>query len=369
MRLRDVVGALSLACWSVAVLVARVGASEASGDCPMTDLRVCVWLSAFPCEVKLASGRRRIPMSSGVADPFISSEVDKHGVSDLQAGLAGMEGQSFVTAVARLRVESCYHHLLQLDDGERWQYKMWHSILAANFVGHMFSFKVLNIARLDKPQLRQQLAGLRARGFVVDLEDGEEQRLADHLSAVPAWLGGRLPLHALRLLPDSMALMSSGAWQILWVPNLPSEGQVSSYWSINWRKLGIGEASLPGLPGHVVNVAEDDGAALFDGRSLHKISQHLRMEGARLVAQGAEEESLNDISSLVARLQEFQDELSVAGLAQNLKVGGCTNGARKLVAQFSGCFGFQRGGIMRCVGIGAPGSCLGGMLSDTTVWS
>ena len=128
--------------------------------------------------------------------------------------------------MARLELVAVYHNLTLMPSLERCEYRAWKGLLECDLTGHLYGFKVLRVAKLQRCQPFRKTEGIRSRGCITELEFGESERLSEDFLQPPRWLSNTP--RAVRQLPAFSLLAMAGASNVIWLPDLPGPG----YWKV-----------------------------------------------------------------------------------------------------------------------------------------
>ena len=222
-------------------------------------VQVPIWLCTFPdvrkvytrSDGKQKQGSDRFYLNRSALTADVVEALSAAGVAELWADAGKVLPEAAIVGAARVELVDAYHHLQLLSPAERSQYNLWKKHLGSgsDLSGRLFRFRIHDHVRLAVPELLQRCGSQRGRGFALELEMGQPERLLANLGGMaPAWLqGDGDTCHiALRLCSPYAVLAAAGAWASLLVPDLPG---LRGRWAIGWRMLGIARADLPALPG------------------------------------------------------------------------------------------------------------------------
>ena len=149
------------------------------------------------------------------------------------------------------------------DEATEVQFRFWQAILShstTSSAAASYVFRVSSAVCLPQPDLPTpllQCSNRKLRGFVVELESGQSERLWTKLPRQVQLACPSVPAVALRTAPQHAHLLCTGAWKTVCLPHQPHpEGLRGGSHSvhIHWSKLGLQQP--PPAPGYCLDIPE-----------------------------------------------------------------------------------------------------------------
>ena len=220
-------------------------------------------------------------------------------------------GSGCIVGAASVTLTAVYHHMLSLTPVEREMYNSWMSEFGRDLQGQLYRLTIHRAARLREPITLQQEFGLRFRGVCVPLEMGLDERAAAFFDVQPQWLRdehGHLPNCAIRVGSAHAVLVVSGAVSSVLVPDIRDESK--SYWSFDWKRLGVRMEDKPNLPAWAQDAGDPPNLGEATAMQLADTIRSLVAE----VAFQVPEQRARDLCSGVSALQNFADNFDPSRL-------------------------------------------------------
>lgn len=295
-----------------------------AGPCAAMALEPCVlWLSTFCDEVRYKDTgiSRRFYLNRYAMTADVRLQLQEPTVAAVWESTQSVLPDGAVIGALRAVPDGEYHHLLRLTRAERQQYNLWQQQLQCGTVGTLKRLRVLDVCLFRNAAPLQRCGDSRLRGFIVTLEAGQPNRLAQELDVEPGWLrqAQDLPAMALRLPAPHAVLVGVGAWCRVWLPDLPAH---RGRWSINWKAFGcVGEPAPAAWPEIAIQGAEPLGAktALNIADLVRDLAARpAGGEGNAEAGAGADEALKLRAYKAACSLQQYFDECNPEGLAYHL---------------------------------------------------
>lgn len=193
----------------------------------------------------------------GARRAFIPQEAHTATAVRLLGADAGVDAPSgaheanMLFGIVSIKLVGAYSFMNVYGQCEREQISFWEALLDEHVLdGAMFQFDVGSCSALEQQVPLLQCSDRKLRGFVVDLEAGQAERLWDVLPAsARRAVGGRMPCVALRVPPQHAILILRRLWRSVLLPDTPRlkapaapapggrGGSATMY--IDWVRLGV----------------------------------------------------------------------------------------------------------------------------------
>ena len=229
--------------------------------------------------------------------------------------------EGFVLAMLKFSVESRYDHLMQLSAQEMDQYSFWRRQCPTkdSVEGHLLVCKAAQVVPLTCPVPVQQFTDARPHGLIIQMEEGQPERLFSEHRRVLQDLCQQevnVPAVLLRLPPKFAELIVAGQCDRFILPDFNSLVTTTKYtWYCNWRRLGLSEASLPPMRFQFLQQhVEQDSQRKFGDVDIHllkSIASHVRGFASNLIGEGGiqHQEQAAAVHKDLCRFQGLIDEL------------------------------------------------------------
>ena len=248
-----------------------------------------------------------------------------------------VQGCGVILALAVIQPIARYNHFLLLSQAEREQYSWWQRVCPCteDVDGRLILFEVLRLVRLSEEVPVQQFTDARPHGLVVQMEQGQPQRLLQQHTATMSHLCGDSPPDVLIRLPAAFAdSILKGFCSRFFLPDFNSFGASHKYtWHCNWQRLGYAQGCLPAntSPVACLQAAEGSqpvavaGPGAEDLRSLDlpllkSISEYVRSYARQLLSNPEDNE---DLLATMYRdtqlLQSLLDEMEPASIQSSIR--------------------------------------------------